>query len=320
MTTEFGFIDGLRRRGGLARIGDDCAVLPKDPASDLVVTADMLIEDVDFRRAWASPEAIGHKALAVSLSDVAAMGAKPVWSTVSIGLPEGVWKAGFGERFYDGYLALASRFGVELVGGDISKTPDKIVIDSVVGGEVARGSAILRSNAKPGDMIFVTGSLGGAAGGLRFLEGGADIVGAAASRLVERQLKPEPEVDAGLFIAKHGLASAMIDLSDGISGDLAHIAKASGVGARIFAEKIPLDHDLGAVFELEDDRLRAALDGGEDFRLLFTTPVNIFLAREKLFAERGFTHLGEITANEEIVIVNAAGESSVLDAASWRHF
>ena len=176
MKTEFEFIETLRRKRNLPKIGDDCAVLPKDSKTDLVITTDLLVEDIDFKLEWSKPESIGHKALAVSLSDVAAMGAKPVWSMISIGVPEAIWKTDFVDRFYDGYLRLASRFDVELVGGDVSRTPDKIVIDSIVAGEVKKGRAILRSGAKVGDSIYVTGSLGGAAAGLKLLESGEKYV------------------------------------------------------------------------------------------------------------------------------------------------
>jgi thiamine-monophosphate kinase len=178
---EFEFIEKLKNKfptfrnpqsSSLVGIGDDCAVLPKDSKTDLVITADLLVEDIDFRLSWSKPEFIGHKALAVSLSDVAAMGAKPAWAMLSIGVPASIWKTDFVEKFYDGWFRLAEKFQVELIGGDVSKTPDKIVIDSIVAGGVKKNKAILRSGAKVGDLIFVTGNLGGAAAGLKLLEEG----------------------------------------------------------------------------------------------------------------------------------------------------
>ena len=130
------------KRFNLAKIGDDCAVLPKDEQTDLVITTDLLVEDIDFRLDWTTPEFLGHKSLAVSLSDVAAMGAKPVWSMLSIGIPTKIWKTNFVDKFYEGYFELAKKFDVEFVGGDVSKTPDKIVIDSIVAGEVEKGKAV----------------------------------------------------------------------------------------------------------------------------------------------------------------------------------
>ena len=173
MRGEFEFIQNIKSKYSLSRVGDDCAVLPKDAETDLLVTADMLVEDIDFRLDWTTAEFLGHKALAVSLSDIAAMGGKPVWSMLSVGMPENLWNSDFIDRFYEGWFALARKFDVELVGGDISSIDGKLVIDSIVGGEVAKGKAILRSTAKADDAIFVTGTLGGAAGGLNRLENGS---------------------------------------------------------------------------------------------------------------------------------------------------
>src|SRR5215204_747686 len=172
MPSEFEFIRNIKEKYGLRHIGDDCAVLPKDSKTDLIITADMLVEDIDFRIQWTTAEMVGHKALAVSLSDIAAMGGTPKWAMLSIGIPEPLWKGTFVDKFYQGWFGLAKPYHVELVGGDVSRTPDKVVIDSIVGGEVSRGNAIARSGARPGNSIFVTGSLGGAAAGLKLLESG----------------------------------------------------------------------------------------------------------------------------------------------------
>src|SRR5690606_17411987 len=149
-----------------------CAVLPFDGENDLLITSDLLAEDIDFRLDWTTPELLGHKALAVSLSDIAAMGGEPSWALLSIGVPENLWDGDFLDRFYEGWHFLAHQHGVELIGGDVSRVGDKLVIDSTVLGKVARGKAIPRSGAKVGDAIYVTGSLGGAAAGLRLLESG----------------------------------------------------------------------------------------------------------------------------------------------------
>ena len=200
MQTEFEFIEKMRRRHNLSKIGDDAAVLPKDSVTDLVITTDLLIEDIDFKIEWSKPEFLGHKALAVSLSDVAAMGAKPVWSMLSIGVPAKIWKTDFVEKFYGGYMNLAEHFGVELVGGDVSRSPDKIVIDSIVAGETKKGKAVLRSGAKAGDLIFVTGKLGGAAMGLKLLEAGENYKNSKYKKLIERQLKPNPQTEIGRIL------------------------------------------------------------------------------------------------------------------------
>src|SRR6187549_4011793 len=136
MVSEFEFIKNIKSRYSLNKIGDDCAVLPKDSETDLLITADLLIEDIDFRLDWTTPELLGRKALGVSLSDIAAMGGKPTSALVSIGVPDELWDSDFLDRFYEGWHAMAGQFGVELIGGDVSRSPDKLVIDSIVLGEV----------------------------------------------------------------------------------------------------------------------------------------------------------------------------------------
>lgn len=320
MKTEFEFIENIRRRFNLAKIGDDCAVLPKDSKTDLVITADLLIEDIDFRLESTRTEFIGHKALAVSLSDVAAMGAKPVWAMISIGIPQKVWQTDFVEEFYKGYLTLAKKYGVELVGGDVSKTPDKIVIDSIVAGETKKGKAVLRSGAKPGDLIFVTGNLGGAAAGLKLLQNGERYENSKFKKLLLRQLKPNPQTEFGQILGAKNLATSMIDLSDGISSDLSHTCRESKVGAKIFADKIPFQKNLGAVAESLAEKLNFALHGGEDFELLFTvTPKKNFQLQN--FAEKfSFHHIGEITANAEIIELIYPNKTEILEPKGFRHF
>src|SRR6476661_9362746 len=271
MKSEFEFIRHIKSRFAAGRIGDDCAVLPKDDATDLLVTADMLVEDIDFRLRWTTPELLGQKALAVSLSDIAAMGGKPVWAMITIGVPSAVWETGFVERFYEGWNKIAIHYGVELVGGDISRTPDKVVIDSIVGGEVPKGKAILRSGARPGDAIYVTGPLGGAEGGLLLLESGIEYHSSDPRRkeLITRQLRPAPRVETGQQLLGH--ATAMIDVSDGLSSDLHHICSASGVGARLEFSAIPFDPNLETFTPAGMGQLHNAVSGGgEDYELLFT--------------------------------------------------
>ena len=181
--SEFEFIDSLRRRFG-AYIGDDAAVLRNTPNKETVITTDLLAEDIDFRRTTAPPLLLGHKALAVSLSDIAAMGARPRWSLISIGVPEDVWQTDFVDQFYEGLASLAQRYDVRLIGGDTSRTHEKIVVDSIVLGECSAGHAVKRAGAQPGNQIFVTGSLGGAAAGLRLIERGAHL----ARRLIEARV------------------------------------------------------------------------------------------------------------------------------------
>lgn len=321
--SEFEFIESVRRRYNLSKIGDDCAVLPKDKRTDTVITTDLLVEDVDFKLEWSKPEFIGHKALAVSLSDIAAMGAKPVWSMISIGVPARIWKTDFVEKFYDGYLRLASKFRVELVGGDVSKTPDKIIVDSIAAGEVKKGKAVLRSGAQVGDLIFLTGELGAAAGGLKLLERGVrydDSIKIREKNLLLRQLRPLPRNADGEFLQSENSATAMIDLSDGLSSDLAHLCQASKVGAKVFAEKIPFDKNLKPSAETFQEKMNFALHGGEDYELLFTVNPKKYFRRQNEFKNRKFFHVGEVTANVEIIELIRDGNSTALPPKGFRHF
>jgi len=323
MKSEFEFIEKIRGRYSLDKIGDDCAVLPKDSKTDLVITTDLLIEEIDFRRDWMSPEFLGHKAMAVSLSDVAAMGAKPVWALLSIGVPKKIWKTSFVEKFYDGYFRLAQKFDVEIVGGDISKTPDKIVIDSIVAGEVKKGKAILRSGAKVGDLIVVTGELGGAAAGLKLLENGIfynDSAKIWQRNLLLKHLQPLPRIHAAQDLNENNSATSMIDLSDGLSSDLAHICRESKVGAKIFVDQIPFHKNLRAVARTFDEKLNLALNGGEDYELLFTVNPKKKIHIENQLKNRHFFDIGEITANAEIIELIYDDKIEILQPKGFRHF
>ncbi len=323
MKNEFEFIETIRRKYNLSKIGDDCAVLPKDSRTDTVMTTDLLVEDIDFKLEWSKPEFIGHKALAVSLSDVAAMGAKPVWAMLSIGIPEAIWKTDFVEKFYAGWFDLAGQFDVELIGGDVSRTPDKLVIDSIVAGEVEKGTAVRRSGAKIGDLIFVSGGLGGAAGGLKLLEAGTRDDSAAKiwqKNLLLKQLKPSAKVADGEFLREKNLATSMIDLSDGLSSDLAHLCRTGQVGARVFADRIPFDVNLLSTAHSPSEKLELALNGGEDYELLFTVSAKDQRQAETEFKKRGFFHVGEITADAEIIELIRHEKPKILRPNGFRHF
>jgi thiamine-monophosphate kinase len=303
MRSEFEFLKQIQQKFSLDKIGDDCAVLPQNKTHDLLITSDLIVEDIDFRRSWMIPEFLGHKSLAVSLSDIAAMGGKPIYSMLSIGIPEDVWKMDFVDEFYAGYFKLAKIFAVELIGGDVSKTPDKIVIDSTVIGEVEKDQAVFRSGAKVGDLIFVTGELGGASVGLKLLEEKIN----GFEELKMRQLKPNPRIKEGQFLSK--FATSMIDISDGLSSDLRHICQSSQVGAKIFADKIPN-------LEAGIWNLGFALNGGEDFELLFTAnPKKNF---QKNFDQ--FFCLGEVTANVGIIELIDREKSAILEPKGHQHF
>jgi thiamine-monophosphate kinase len=327
MKTEFGFIQQITKRYGLAKIGDDCAVLPKDKKNDLLISTDMLVENIDFRVNWTKPEFIGRKSLTISLSDIAAMGGKPFYSLISIGLPQHIWKTDFIDQFYKGYMELADKFKVELIGGDISKTPELIVIDSTVLGEIKKGKAVLRSGASPGDQIFVTGQLGAAAAGLKLLENGIrlnDKIKIWQKKFIYPQLSPSPFIKSPELAE---FASSMIDLSDGLSSDLNHICQKSGVGAKIFADQIPVFHNFNYLSEKNykfylsnsSDKLDFALHGGEDFQILFTVDPEIYKKnKEKILMHS--TQIGEITQDTGKIELIQLGKSQILEPKGYRHF
>ncbi len=318
MVSEFEFIDRIKSKYALHRVGDDCAVLPKDVETDLLVTADMVVEDIDFRLDGTTPEFLGHKALAVSLSDIAAMGGTPKWAMLTLGIPQCIWNSAFIDRFYAGWFALAAEFDVELVGGDVSEVPDKLVIDSIVGGECAKGKAILRSTAKPGDAIFVTGTLGGAAGGLRLLETGTrfdDFLPLEQRDLILKQLQPRPHLTLANSLTTLDIATSLIDVSDGLSSDLTHICSASGVGATINEAILPIEPLLAANFPA-DECLEMAINGGEDLGLLFTVDKKNISRLNPL----PVTQIGEITANADVIELIHDGDTTILQPKGYRHF
>src|SRR5215813_4648612 len=282
MRSEFDFINSIRKRVSssvVTGIGDDAAVFRTNSGKETVVSVDLLIEDIDFRRTTTPPYLLGHKALAVSLSDLAAMGSRPLSALVSIGVPEDIWQTDFVDRMYDGWLDLANRYGVQLIGGDTSRAHEHIVIDSIAIGECSAGLAVKRTGASAGDQVFVTGSLGAAAAGLRLIERGAHLAeqnladedSQKLDHVLLRQLRPEPRVGWGIVLGEERFAGSMIDLSDGLSSDLNHLCAASNVGASIDASLLPIDERVVELCGRRAlDPLQLALHGGEDFELLFT--------------------------------------------------
>jgi len=258
-------------------IGDDAAVVEPERNTLDVLTADTLIEGVHFERRFAPPGAIGHKALAVNLSDLAAMGAAPRAALLSLGLPPALPAADL-DALIDGLLALAARFGTTLAGGNISRSPGPLIVDVMAVGSVRRRRLLVRSGARPGDAVFVSGWIGQAAAGLAScLARGAQAGPGAARGVPEaceaRFLRPEPRVRLGLLLGRGRVASACIDLSDGLAAGLADLAQASGVGIVVDAEAIPIDDETARWFASRGlDAVEAACAGGEDYELLFTVP------------------------------------------------
>ncbi|HEY1232800.1 MAG TPA: thiamine-phosphate kinase [Candidatus Binatia bacterium] len=267
---EFGLIERIRRKipagpGVRIGIGDDAAWITNQNPSSLV-TADLLIEGIHFDLRWTSLFDLGHKALAVNLSDIAAMGGLPAYVILSLGVPGNLDSAQI-DAFYRGLQALASRTGVALVGGDTNAALTLIVSVCVIGH--APYTPVRRKGARAGDDIYVSGTVGDAAVGLKLLQSGrrGKAKKRAVAKLLARHHRPEPRLALGLLLAKTRLATAMIDVSDGLLQDLGHICEASGVGATISKEQLPLSAAYRAV--VESGETTPALTGGEDYELLF---------------------------------------------------
>ncbi len=271
---EFGFIDYIKAnfpvQEGTIGIGDDCAVMPAGEG-ELLFSTDLLMEGVHFLRNESSPEDVGWKAAAVNLSDIAAMGGTPVATFLSIALPkeaQGEWA----ERFIEGYTDISRRYGVPLLGGDTTSSLRDIAVNVGVLGRCPSGKRLMRTGAKVGETIYVTGPLGDSAGGLQAILKGIDRT-EETDVLIGRHKRPVPRIDAGKVLMESGKVGAMMDISDGIASDLRHIMKASGVGAVVALDKLPYSEQLHSVCaEHGWDRFELATSGGEDFELLFTGP------------------------------------------------
>jgi thiamine-monophosphate kinase len=296
----------------LTGIGDDCAVLRRRPGHDSLVTSDFTLEGIHFRRDWHSPESVGHRCLARGLSDIAAMGGDPMAVFLSLALPRDVpqsWVKGFTRSL----ISLAGKFGATLAGGDTAESPHGILADIMVVGSVPEGKAVLRSGARPGDRIYVSGELGGSAAAVSQMRKRPKRK--LNQRDYARHFFPEPRLELGRILREKGLASAMIDTSDGLSTDLAHICEESGVGAEIQAEVIPRASVGKPTHEVD---LEFALHGGEDYELLFTVRPNKRVPSR--IAGVPITHIGYVTRGRKIVLMNRNGAGFELDPRGWEHF
>jgi thiamine-monophosphate kinase len=271
---EFGLIERLRHRlattqNAVVGIGDDAAVLQPTRGHVLLVTADALVEDTHFRCSWISPDDLGWKSLACNLSDIAAMGGRPTHAVVSLALPPDL-QVEFVEAMYRGMRTLAKAHGVGIVGGDLVKSPEALMISITVVGEARPAHVVLRSGAKVGDAILVTGALGASSAGLALLESGKPVPRALLPA-ARAHVRPTPRVQEGQVLGASGRVTSMIDVSDGLAGDLAHICEESRVGARVALERVPVAPACTAVTKMiGGDAIAMALSGGEDYELLFT--------------------------------------------------
>jgi len=324
MTSELQLIERVRRKlPSLAKglrigIGDDAAVMRPRTGTDWVVTTDAFLENVHFLRQVHPPRDVGYKALARATSDIAAMGARPQYFLMSLGLPPnstGKWL----DAFLDGMATAARRFGLSLAGGDTTSYPTVIVNLTVIG-EAEPGRAILRSGARPGDVICVSGRLGEAEMGWRLAQRGLHNKKRRYRKLLRKHFHPEPRLELGQWLAARQYATSMIDTSDGLSTDLGHICEASDVGARLFEEKIPVVDVPPELRRAGLDPLQLALDGGEDYELLFTVPKRMAARLPKKIGGATVTAIGEIMHGNQIVLVDARGQDKAVKPGGWDSF
>jgi thiamine-monophosphate kinase len=311
MTGEREMIAGIRRaaRGRDPRvrlgIGDDCAILRVPRGHEVVVTTDLSLEGRHFRRDWHPARAVGHRTLARGLSDLAAMGAEPLAAFLSLALPRELAGSKWAEEFWAGLLGLARTAGVSLAGGDTAESAGGVIADIVLTGSAPAGTALRRSGAKAGDFLYVTGALGGAT---------VFLLDAARKKLYKADANnphmfPQPRLAVGLALRRRKIATACIDVSDGLSTDVLHLCAESRCGALIEANALPMH----AAATLEQ-----ALHGGEDYELLFTARASTRVP--KTIAGVAVTRIGRMTAGRGVKIVDEQGKKTVLKAMGWEHF
>jgi len=322
---EFGLLDALGLFGsrvplGWVGPGDDAAVLPS-PAGPLLLTTDLLIEGVHFRRATTPAADLGYKAVAVNASDVAAMGGRPLAFTISLGAPAEL-EIPWVEELYKGLAQGANDFGCALAGGDTSSAP-QVCISIALLGTAPPAGPVLRSGARAGHDIFVSGNPGESALGLHLLEARESLDAPDRQWLVSRHRRPEPRLALGAALGEEGLASSLIDISDGLLQDLGHVLRASGVGAEVWVERLPIStplstqaHDLGL------DPVALAMGGGEDYELLFTAPA---ANRSRIFSAGGRSgtrvrRVGRVTEAPALRVLDRGKPVPPPDLLGFDHF
>ncbi len=326
---EFGFIKKISR-GCLIRpdniikaIGDDAAAFMTAPDQLTLITTDLLVERIHFLRETISGFDLGYKSLAVNLSDIAAMGGTAKEAFVSIAIPDDC-HLDYLEAIYSGIKDLAAAFDVNVLGGDTTRSKVDLIINIVVQGIVSKEELLCRDAARTGDVIFSSGFLGDSKAGLHLILNGIDADTEALAALLKAHRVPEPHLREGRFLARQPGVHAAIDTSDGLSSDLEHIVEESRVGARLFADKIPISQNLKDFCTRFDfDPIDYALAGGEDYTLLCTISADnadeIANAFEKEFNHSLFA-IGEITAKKQIELVYPDGETKPLTPTGWDHF
>ncbi|MEW6615093.1 MAG: thiamine-phosphate kinase [Thermodesulfobacteriota bacterium] len=328
---EFGLIERIKTKLAFPHqdiikgIGDDACAIEIQKGRLLLSTSDSLIEDVHFDLRFISAYNLGKKSLAVNISDIAAMGGTPKFFLVSLAIPPKI-SVEFIDEFADGIKETANSFQTHVVGGDTSFSPEKLNINITLLGEAFPGNVIYRDNAHVGDQVFVTGTLGDSALGFEILMNRKELsrIEERFKDLVERHCNPTPRVAEGRLIAENRIASAMIDISDGLISDLGHICEQSKVGAKIWLEKLPASEAFQKVSrEFTDRPIDLALGGGEDYELLFTVDkgnINLFNRMKNRFKTK-VTHIGEIVEPEEgITVLDDSGKRYTVEKKGFDHF
>jgi thiamine-monophosphate kinase len=326
---EFGFIDSIKtlcdtsRKGVIKGIGDDCALFRPYSGRVLLLTTDMLVEDTHFLRDTVPFYQLGWKVVAVNLSDIAAMGGRPLMSLISLAIPVQMNVEAI-QELYRGMKDICTRYEVDIVGGDTVASPNRLALNVSVIGDAKEDEVLYRSGAGTGDKIYLTGNLGDSSAGLKILKNEISPPVSIGSYFIKAHSEPIPLIETGSIIAASGLASAMIDLSDGLLSDLGHICRESGVGALLYAEKIPLSSELRLLASHANfNPLDLALSGGEDYQLLFTVPETKAQEIKNVFKEYRLSPpslIGEIRQERGIRMVNDDGSVLELDAKGFNHF
>jgi len=313
---ELGFIEWVRKnfktpgKDVIVGIGDDTAVI-KDKDGYFLVTKDLLIEDVHFKISF-DPFLLGRKSMAVNISDIASMGGEPLYSFLGIGFPKELsWE--WIEKFMLGMREICDKYKVFLIGGDTCSSPKLFISITLIG---KTDKVVLRSSAREGDYIYVTGKLGDSGAGLYILLNNLNSEDSHYKYLIERHLNPTPRVEEGRFLKD--IASSMIDLSDGLSIDLHNLCRESKVGALIYGDRIPISDELKKFCaEINEDTLRFALQGGEDYELLFTSSKEL---ERKVIESISATLIGRIEEREKGIRILKGGKEENLPRSGWEHF
>jgi len=326
---EFGFIESIKKecitslKGVIKGIGDDCAVFGPYSGRVLLFTTDMLVEDIHFLRDKLTHYQLGWKAIAVNLSDIAAMGGRPLYILISLAIPAKT-NVELIQDLYKGMKDICEHYTVNILGGDTVASPDKLIINISLIGDTKEEEVIYRSGARSGDKIYLTGNVGDSFAGLKILKNEISPPNSIGSHFIKVHNEPKPLIETGRIIATSGLASAMIDLSDGLLSDLGHICKESGVGAMLFRSKIPLSSELKLLASrTKFNPLDLALSGGEDYILLVTVHEANSKDFELLFKDKRPSPLyliGEIREEEGIRMVNDDGSIEEIDIRGFNHF